>query len=80
MTIKEQLRANFPKTVNKAAPIFSSMIANDDGTGAFEYELNYLISFMKEWVSTPNVYGQSGEMLEKTVKYVKMYKSVTKEF
>ena len=79
MTIKEQLRANFPKTVNKAAPIFSSMIANDDGTGAFEYELNYLISFMKEWVSTPNVYGQSGEMLEKTVEFFSFLERFTDE-
>ena len=79
MTIKEQLMANFTKTVNKDATIFSSMISNDDVTGAFEYELNYLISFMKEWVSTPNVYGQSGEMLEKTVEFFSFLERFTDE-
>lgn len=79
MTIKEQLRSNFPKTINKTAPIFSALVANDEGTGAFEYELNNLISYMNEWVGTPNVYEQSGSMLEKTVAFFSFLEHFTDE-
>ena len=79
MTVKEQLRANFPKTVNKAAPVFSALVANDDGTAAIESVLTDLLAYMKEWVSTPNVYEQSGDMLEKTVEFFSFIEKFTDE-
>lgn len=79
MTVKEQMRACFPKTIDRTAPVFSAMVANNEGTAAFEYELSNLISYMKEWVSTPDVYGQSGDMLDKTVNFLSYFERFTDE-
>lgn len=79
MTIRDQLRANFPKTIDKSAPVFSALVANDEGTGAFEYELNHLIQFMSEWTQTPDVYQQTGEMLDMTIKFFSFLERFTDE-
>ena len=79
MTLKDQLRSNFPKTINKTAPIFAALVVNDSGTAAFEYELNFLKSFMQEWVSSYNVYEQSGAMLERTIDFFSFFERFTNE-
>ena len=79
MTIKEQLRANFPKTVNKTGSVFSSLVANEEGTGAIEYELNHLIEFMKDWTGTPDIYEQHGDMLDMTVQFYSFLERFTDE-
>ena len=79
MTLKDQLRSNFPKTINKAAPVFSALVVNDDGTAAFEYELNLLKSFMLEWVDSYNVYEQSGDMLDETISFISFFERFSNE-
>ena len=69
MNLLEQLRGNFPKTIDKSKPVFSSIIANNDGTAAIQKQLNDLFAYMKEWISTPNVYEQKGVMLNKTISF-----------
>ena len=79
MTVKEQLRANFPKTIDKDDPIFCSLIANDDGDAALEYELTHLIEFMREWTGTPNIYKQAGDMLNMTIAFYSFLERFTDE-
>ena len=69
MNLLEQLRGNFPKTIDKSKPVFSWMVANSNKTGRIQSELEYLMSYMKEWISTPDVYKQTGVMLEKTITF-----------
>lgn len=69
MTLLEQLRGNFPKTIDKSKKVFSSIIANDKKDASIQKQLNDLFNYMKEWISTPNVYKQTGTMLDKTVKF-----------
>lgn len=79
MTLKEQMWANFPKTVKRNGEVFSAIVANDEGTAAFEYELKNLFDYMKEWVSTPDVYEQADDMLEKTVEFFSFFERFTNE-
>ena len=67
MELVNQIRGNFPKTIDKSKPIFSALIANTKGDAAIQKQLEYLLAYMKEWTSTPNVYEQTGVMLEKTI-------------
>jgi hypothetical protein len=69
MNLLEQIRGNFPKTIDKSKPVFSSLIGNEKGNGAIQRQLTYLLNYMKEWISTPNVYKQTGVMLEKTITF-----------
>ena len=69
MELKEQLRGNFPKTIDKSKPVFSSLIANDKGTAAIQKQLNDLFKYMKEWISTPDIYEQTGVMLDKSIRF-----------
>lgn len=69
MNLLEQLRGNFPKTIDKSKPVFSWLIANENKTGRIQQQLEYLIAYMKEWISTPDVYKQTGVMLDKTIKF-----------
>lgn len=69
MELVNQIRSNFPKTIDKGKPIFSALIANDKGDAAIQKQLVDLLAYMKEWTSTPDVYNQSGLMLEKTITF-----------
>ena len=69
MNLLEQLRGNFPKTIDKSKPVFSGLIANDNHDAAIQKELEDLFAYMKEWISTPNIYEQTGVMLDKSVKF-----------
>lgn len=69
MNLTEQLRGNFPKTIDKSKPVFSSLIANDNEDAAIQKQLKDLFAYMKEWTSTPDVYEQSGVMLNKTINF-----------
>ena len=69
MDLLDQLRGNFPKTIDKKNPVFSALIANANGTGAIQEQLEYLFKYMKEWISTPDVYEQTGVMLQKTINF-----------
>lgn len=69
MDLKNQLRSVFPKTIDKNKPVFSSLIANDNGNAVIQKQLAYLFAYMKEWISTPDVYLQTGVMLMKTITF-----------
>lgn len=79
MIVKQQLLNNFPNTINKTAPVFSSMVANSDNTGMLEKQLNDILNYMKEWVDTYNLYEQSDELLMKTVNFISFIKKFTDE-
>ena len=79
MTVKEQLRANFPKIIDKNDPVFATLIANEDGSAVMEYELNHLIEYMKAWTGTPDVYQQTGDMLEKSISFYSFLERFTDE-
>lgn len=69
MDLTNQLRSNFPKTIDKSKTLFSALIANDDKDAAIQKQLIDLFNYMKEWISTPNIYDQTGVMLDKTVSF-----------
>ena len=69
MTLLEQMRGEFPKTIDKSKPVFSSIIANDNNDASIQKQLIDLFNYMKEWTSTPDIYEQSGEMLLKTIRF-----------
>lgn len=64
MTIKEQLRSNFPLTIDKSKPVFSSLVANDKGTATLEKALTDVSTYMNQWKDCNNVYQSSGTELE----------------
>lgn len=68
MTISDQLLAAFPKNINKAGEVFSTIVANGKD-GAIETVLGDAKSYINEYVSTPDVYKQTDKQLEKTVNY-----------
>lgn len=69
MDLLNQMRATFPKTIDKSKPIFSALVANSDGTGAMQKQVADLLKYMKEWTSTPDIYEQTGDMLTKTATF-----------
>ena len=69
MDLKNQLRSVFPKTIDKSKPVFSSLIANDQNDAVIQEQLAYLFDYMKEWISTPDIYNQTGVMLMKTITF-----------
>lgn len=69
MNLLEQLRGNFPKTIDKSSPLFSSIITNENHDASIQKQLEYLFAYMKEWISTPDIYKQTGVMLDKTIKF-----------
>lgn len=79
MNLTEQIRGNFPKTIDKSKPVFKALIANDNSDAAIQKQLVYLFNYMKEWISTPNVYEQRGTMLEKTIKFFSFLERFTDE-
>lgn len=60
MTIRQQILSNFPKTIDKSAPVFNAVI------DPIIVEMENLLKYMNEWVSTPSIYEQTGDMLQKT--------------
>ena len=79
MTIGQQLKGNFPKSVNKNDSIFQALVASDNGDGTFEKVLQSLKDYMTEWTETSNVYDQSGDMLTKTINFFSFLKAFTDE-
>lgn len=69
MTIGETLKSNFPKSINKDGEIFKAMVANNNQNAAMESILNDVEKFTKEYYGTPDIYEQSGELLDKTVTF-----------
>lgn len=69
MELVNQICENFPKTINKGKPVFSSLIANPDNTASIQKQIIDILQYMKEWTSTPNVYEQTGLMLTKTISF-----------
>ena len=68
-SIPTERTPSIPKTIDKSKPVFSSLIANDKNTAVIQKQLNYLFAYMKEWISTPDVYLQTGVMLMKTITF-----------
>lgn len=69
MNILNLMRSVFPKTIDKSKPVFSSLIANEDGNASLQKQIVDLYTYMREWTSTPNIYNQTGDMLVKTVSF-----------
>ena len=69
MKLIDQIRGSFPTTIDKSKPVFSSLIANDKNNAVIQKQIIDLQQFMKEWISTPDIYEQTGVMLTKTVKF-----------
>ncbi|MCR4900246.1 MAG: hypothetical protein K5907_05460 [Treponema sp.] len=69
MDVLNLMREVFPKTIDKDKPVFASLIANKDGTAALQKQILDLFAYMNEWTSTPNIYEQTGNMLQKTVSF-----------
>lgn len=69
MNLTTQLQGNFPKTIDKEGKVFSSLIVNENGDAAIQKQIAYLQAFMKEWISTPDIYKQTGTMLDKTIRF-----------
>lgn len=69
MDVLNVMRSVFPKTIDKSKPVFSSLVANEEGNAALQKQIIDLLSYMKEWTSTPNIYEQTGVMLSKTVAF-----------
>lgn len=69
MDLLNVMRSSFPKTIDKSKPIFSSLVANSNNNGAIQKQLIDLFAYMKEWISTPDIYDQTGDMLAKTISF-----------
>ena len=68
MTISEQLLSAFPKNINRSGQVFSAVVANGKDA-ALETVLKSAGDYIKEYVSTPDIYQQTDAQLEKTVNY-----------
>lgn len=79
MSVKEELRSNFPNTINKTNTEFSALIANDKGTAAIESVLTDLLAYMKEWKSSKNLYEQTDVMLNKSASMITFLERFTDE-
>lgn len=79
MNIADELKSNFPNTINKGRPIFKALVANDEHTGVFETFLQDLKDFSDAWTESPNIYEQSGEMLELTSAFFTFLEKYTGE-
>jgi hypothetical protein len=69
MELVNQIGSDFPKTIDKSKPIYSALIANNNGNAAVQKQIISILKYMKEWTSTPDVYQQTGLMLEKTINF-----------
>ena len=69
MDLLDQMRGTFPKTIDKSKPVFSSIIANPEGTASLQKQVIDILKYMKEWISTPNIYEQTGDMLSKSATF-----------
>lgn len=79
MTIKEELRGNFPTSIDKTKTEFSALVANDKGTSAIETVLTNLLGYMAEWKNTKNMYEQTGTMLNKSANKISYLERFTDE-
>lgn len=79
MTIGDQLLSNFPNTIKKDSFEFQNIVANDKQTGVFESVLNTLNQYIKQYTGTPDIYEQTGEMLDKTVEFLSYLEKFTDE-
>lgn len=79
MDIGEQLRGNFPNTIRKDKPLFSAMVSNPDKTGAIESVLNDVKKFGEEYSRNPDLYKQTGELLDKSISFLSFMERFTDE-
>ena len=79
MTLLEQIRSNFPKTIDKSKTVFSAIIANDKNNASIQKSLIDVKNYATDWVSTPNIYEQTGDMLDKTIKFFSFLERYTDE-
>ncbi|MBQ6056837.1 MAG: hypothetical protein IJL34_04105 [Treponema sp.] len=69
MNLTTQIQSNFPKTIDKTRSLFSSLVANKNQDAVIQKQIIDLLAYMKEWISTPDIYEQTGKMLLKTVNF-----------
>lgn len=79
MTIKEQLRNNFPNSIDKTKTEFCALVANDKGNAAVEAVLTELLAYMNEWKNSKDIYEQEGVMLDKTANMISYLERFTDE-
>jgi len=78
-TVGDFIRSVFPSLVNKDGEIFKALFAGPEETGAVEKIFNDLETARNAWCNNSDVYGQSGEMLEKTVSFFSVLKRMFME-
>jgi hypothetical protein len=66
-TVGDGLRDAFSTLINKDGKIFKALVANPDGNGTVESIFNDIETVREKWCNNPDVYNQTGEMLEKTL-------------
>lgn len=69
MTISEQLQSNFPGTISKEGEIFKAIVTDGKGGGAIDVILRDSKKYADEYINTPNIYEQTGDMLTKTISF-----------
>ena len=79
MDVLNVMRSVFPKTIDKSKPVFSSLIANEENNAALQKQILDLLTYMKEWTSTPDIYEQTGVMLMKTVSFFSFLERFSEE-
>lgn len=79
MELSKQLIDNYPKDIKKNSPIFEALVANSNSTGVLETILKELKEYSESWTDTPNIYNQSGEMLELSADFFSYFDRYTDE-
>ena len=79
MTIGNQLINNFPNSIKKDGPVFSSMVANLNKNGVFETVLNNANDYAVEYRNCCDIYEQTGNLLDKTATFFTYLKRNTDE-
>lgn len=79
MELSKQLIDNYPKDIKKDSPIFEALVANKNHDGVLETILKELQDYSESWTDTPNVYEQTGEMLELSADFLSYFERYTDE-
>lgn len=79
MDIHDILLSCFPNTIDKESKEFGAIVANSNRTGTFEQTLNTVKKFIAQWTGTPDLYKQTGEMLDLTSNFFSFFERYTDE-
>jgi hypothetical protein len=68
-TVGDALRDAFSTLINKDGKIFKALVANPDKNGTLESIFEDIEAVRKKWCNNPDIYNQTGEILEKTMSF-----------